>query len=53
VLRQLKRKLGTISKSIEQTITTLPIDRLNDLGEALLDFSDEADLRAWLEPVGE
>jgi Domain of unknown function (DUF4351) len=53
VLRQLKRKLGKISKPIEQTIATLPIDRLNDLGEALLDFNSEADLRAWLEQVGQ
>jgi predicted transposase YdaD len=53
VLRQLKRKLGKVSKSIEQTITTLPIDRLNDLGEALLDFSAEADLRAWLSQIAE
>jgi Domain of unknown function (DUF4351) len=61
VLRQLKRKLGKISKPIEQTIVTLPMvsdrpkvnDRLNDLGEALLDFNSEADLRAWLDQVGQ
>jgi predicted transposase YdaD len=52
VLRQLKRKFGKVSKSIEQTIATLPIDRLNDLGEALLDFNFEADLRAWLKQIG-
>jgi predicted transposase YdaD len=53
VMRQLKRKFGKVSKSIEQTITTLSVDRLNDLGEALLDFNSEADLQAWLAPVGE
>jgi Domain of unknown function (DUF4351) len=53
VLRQLKRKLGKVSNPIEQTIAALPIDRLNDLGEALLDFNSEADLRDWLEQVGE
>jgi Domain of unknown function (DUF4351) len=53
VLRQLKRKLGKISKPIEQTIATLPINRLNDLGEALLDFNSETDLRDWLEQVGQ
>jgi Domain of unknown function (DUF4351) len=52
VMRQLKRKLGKVSKPIEQSIITLPIDRLNDLGEALLDFKTEADLQAWLEQVG-
>jgi predicted transposase YdaD len=53
VLRQLKRKFGKVSKPIEQSTTTLSIDRLNDLGEALLDFNSEADLRAWLAPVGQ
>jgi hypothetical protein len=53
VLRQLKRKFGQVAKPIEQTIATLSVDRLNDLGEALLDFSSEADLRAWLEQMGE
>jgi hypothetical protein len=53
--------LGKVSKSIEQSIITLPMvsdrpkvnDRLNDLGEALLDFKNEEDLQAWLEQVGE
>jgi Domain of unknown function (DUF4351) len=52
VMRQLKRKFGQVSTSIEQSIITLPVDRLNDLGEALLDFKTEADLQAWLEQVG-
>jgi Domain of unknown function (DUF4351) len=53
VMRQLKRKFGKVSKPIEQTITTLSVDRLNDLGEALLDFNSEADLQVWLASVGE
>jgi Domain of unknown function (DUF4351) len=53
VMRLVKRKFGVMAEPIEQTIATLPIDRLNDLGEALLDFSSEADLRAWLEQVGQ
>jgi hypothetical protein len=53
VLRQLKRKLGKVSKSIEQTIATLSIEHLNDLGEALLDFNTEADLRTWLQQISE
>jgi Domain of unknown function (DUF4351) len=51
VLRQLKRKFGEVSNPIEQMITALPIDRLNDLGEALLDFKTEADLHAWLKQL--
>jgi Domain of unknown function (DUF4351) len=48
VLKQLTRKLGNLS--IEQTtrINALSLDRLEALGEALLDFTSVADLEAWL-----
>jgi hypothetical protein len=53
VLRLLKRKFGKVSQSIEETILSLSIEHLNDLAEALLDFDTEADLRVWLEQIGE
>jgi predicted transposase/invertase (TIGR01784 family) len=48
VLKQLTRKLGNLS--IEQTtrVNALSLDRLEALGEALLDFTSVADLEAWL-----
>jgi predicted transposase YdaD len=48
VLKLLTRKLGNLS--IEQTtrVNGLSLDRLEALGEALLDFTGVADLEAWL-----
>ena len=49
ILRQLKRRLGSISPDLEQRVRQLPLNTLEDLGEALLDFQTEADLINWLE----
>jgi predicted transposase YdaD len=54
VLRQVVRRCGELA--IEQTtqIRSLPIDQLENLGEALLDFTGMADLELWLKAnVGE
>jgi len=48
VLRQLQRRLGPVSPVQQARIAALPVDALEDLGEALLDFADTADLGAWL-----
>jgi predicted transposase YdaD len=48
VLRLLNRRLGQISASLEEQICQLPVEQLEDLGEALLDFDSEADLLNWL-----
>lgn len=52
VLRLLNRRLGEVPQSLTEPITGLSVDRLEDLGEALLDFSRETDLRQWLEKHG-
>jgi hypothetical protein len=49
ILRQLNRRVGNISIDLEAQIKTLPLAQLEELGEALLDFSQMADLVAWLE----
>lgn len=49
ILRLLKRRVGNISVDLETRIKTLPLAQLEELGEALLDFSQMADLVAWLE----
>ncbi len=49
VLRQLNRRVGTLEPSLEERIRELPFDRLEALGEDLLDFSDMSDLLNWLE----
>ena len=48
VLRQLNRRLGRVSPRQQQAIRKLPIARIEDLGEALLDFRTPADLRTRL-----
>jgi predicted transposase/invertase (TIGR01784 family) len=49
ILRQLKRRVGNISIDLEARIKTLPLAQLEELGEALLDFSQMADLVDWLD----
>jgi predicted transposase/invertase (TIGR01784 family) len=48
ILRQLKRRVGNVSIDLESRIKTLPLTQLEELGEALLDFSQMGDLVAWL-----
>ncbi len=49
VLRQLRRRLGNLSDAMTNRISKLPLSVLEDLSEALLDFSSLDDLSAWLE----
>ncbi|MCZ8242071.1 MAG: DUF4351 domain-containing protein [Microcystis sp. LE19-131.1A] len=48
VLRQLKRRFGELPPHITETIQKLSVEKLEDLGEALLDFETQADLINWL-----
>lgn len=48
-MRLLRRWLGTVEPELEAQIRELTTQELEDLGEALLDFSEPADLTAWLE----
>ncbi|MDY7049645.1 MAG: DUF4351 domain-containing protein, partial [Microcystis panniformis WG22] len=50
VLRQLQRCFGEIPQNLEETIRNLPVERLEDLGLALLDFGTLTDLDNWLHP---
>ena len=47
-LRQLSRRCGPLSGVQESVIRSLPLERLEALAEALLDFEGMADLNAWL-----
>ena len=44
----LERRIGRVSPSARQRILSLPPEKLQDLGVALLDFSTSKDLSAWL-----
>ena len=50
LLRQLQRRFGEIPQNLEETIRKLPVERLEDLGLALLDFNTLTDLDNWLHP---
>lgn len=47
-IRQLTRKLGNISPILLAKIEALPLERLELLGEDLLDFTSISDLEQWL-----
>lgn len=49
VVRQLSRRCGTLPTNLSQRIATLPVTVVEELGEALLDFTSLADLTTWLE----
>jgi predicted transposase YdaD len=48
ITRQLTRRVGAIAPTIQEQIQTLSVEELENLGEALLDFSEATDLENWL-----
>ena len=50
VSRQLRRKFGVQSEleTILQSFPTYPLEKLEDLADALLDFNAMSDLETWL-----
>ena len=49
ILRLLKWRLGNVSTDLEAQIGSLSLDRLEELGEALLDFTQMSGLIGWLD----
>jgi len=48
LVRQLTHRLGTVPQALQNQIQGLSIAQLEDLGEALLDFSSQTELENWL-----
>ncbi len=48
IVRLLRRKVGQLPANLEATVMGLPLNILEDLGEALLDFNSIDDLNNWL-----
>ena len=48
VIRLLNRRLGEIDSSLIERVRGLSVEQLEALGEALLDFSEVAELEGWL-----
>ena len=53
ILRLINRKIGEIAPQLMERISQLSKSKLGDLSEALLDFSTEENLAAWLEQNAE
>jgi predicted transposase YdaD len=53
VLRQLTRRVSTLPQPIQAQVEALPLEQLESLGEALLDFSSLSDLETWLANLSE
>lgn len=49
ILRMCKKRFDTLDKNTEAKIKNLSFQQLEDLGEALLDFQSESNLRLWLD----
>lgn len=48
VIRQLTKRFGEVSGEIRSSISSLPLTVVEDLSEALLDFTNLSDLNLWL-----
>jgi hypothetical protein len=51
IIRLLNRRIGEIESSLIQRVQALSIEQLEELGEALLDFTSIEDLENWLQSV--
>ena len=49
LLRPLHRRVGTISPDRRERVLSLSFERLEGLGDALLEFSSLSELDAWLD----
>jgi predicted transposase YdaD len=49
ILRQLARRIGNMAPAMQTQIQSLSLTQLENLGEALLDFSSPTDLLDWLQ----
>jgi flagellar biosynthesis/type III secretory pathway protein FliH len=48
-LRQLQRRFGALEAAAQAHIRALPLEQLEELSEALLDFAALSDLEVWLQ----
>ena len=49
IFRQLNRRIDDVSPELRSQIQSLSLDQIESLGEALLDFTESADLVNWLQ----
>ncbi|MFN6539778.1 MAG: Rpn family recombination-promoting nuclease/putative transposase [Nostoc sp. EkiNYC01] len=51
VTRLLNRRLGSVDEALLEQVRALSVEKLEELGEALLDFNSVTDLTNWLSSV--
>ncbi|MEH1966813.1 DUF4351 domain-containing protein [Nostoc sp.] len=49
ILKLLQRRVGELSPQLQERIQSLSLNKLETLGEALLDFTAMEDLLYWLQ----
>ena len=49
IIRLLNRRVGDIDSLLIQKVQELTVEKLEELGETLLDFTSVTDLETWLE----
>ncbi len=52
ILQLLTRRVGELPQEMRQRVENFSLEQLENLGEALLDFTSMADFQAWLEGLG-
>ncbi|MCW3100183.1 MAG: hypothetical protein JWL77_5801 [Chthonomonadaceae bacterium] len=48
IARQIKKRFGIVSLGVTERLDTLSTDELDELGDAIFDFTSVVDLEAWL-----
>ncbi len=51
ILRLVKKRFGSLRQSAEKNIRALPVEKVEELGEALFDFKSEKDMESWLKKI--
>ncbi|BAZ50774.1 hypothetical protein NIES4103_33910 [Nostoc sp. NIES-4103] len=49
LMRLLRRRIGNVDQQIQERISQLSVEQLENLAEAVLDFATSADLSTWLQ----
>ncbi len=49
ILRQLQQRIGLLDEATQSHIRALPLEQIEELGDALFKFNTLADLTAWLQ----
>jgi predicted transposase/invertase (TIGR01784 family) len=49
ISRLLTKRFGELPQEVREQVSGLPLDQLEELGEALLDFASVKELQAWLD----